>query len=150
MDIFELIQKDHREVENLFAELEGTRDSKKLQKLFNQLYRELSVHAESEELTFYPAMREYEETEKFLDEAEEEHVDVKVMIEEMKSVSLSSPEFRERLTDLKEAVQHHVEEEENEVFPKVRQCMSAEELDQLAEEFQNMRNQLEDEMIAVT
>jgi hemerythrin-like domain-containing protein len=95
-------------------------------------------------------MGEHEETEKLLDEAEREHVEVKVMIEEMKSHSLSSPNFREKLSDLKEALQQHVEEQENEVFSQVRQCMSAEELDQLEEEFQNMRNKLLEEMVAAT
>lgn len=149
MDIFELLKKDHRQVETLFAEIEGTDDSKKLQKFFNQLYKELSLHAEAEDITFYPAMREYEETEEFLEEAEEEHVEARVMLEEIKSLKPTSAEFKAKISKLKSAIQHHVEEEENEVFPTVRECMSDEELDLLASEFKKAKSKLQKEMSAV-
>lgn len=148
MQIFELLKKDHRKVEKLFSEIEETDDSKKRQKLFEQIYKELSMHAEAEELTFYAAMREYEETEALLDEAEEEHVEVKVMLEEMKSLDAASPEFAKKIITLKNAVQHHVEEEESEVFPTVEECMDDEELEQLADEFKQTKTHLQEEMLA--
>ncbi len=148
MQIFELLKKDHRKVEKLFSEIEGTAEPKKREKLFEQIYKELSMHAEAEELTFYAAMREYEETEALLDEAEEEHVEMKVMLEEMKSLDATSPDFAKKLLDLKNAVQHHVEEEESEVFPTVEDCMDEEELEQLADDFKQTKTQLQEEMLA--
>ncbi|MGE5656109.1 MAG: hemerythrin domain-containing protein [Actinomycetota bacterium] len=146
MDIFELIKKDHRQVESLFAEIESSKDAKKIAALFERLYKELNLHSEVEELTFYPSMREYEETEELLEEAEEEHVEVKTMLEEMKPFSPTSSEFKTRLASLKSAVQHHVQEEENEVFPQVQQCMSKEELSALATEFQQTKSKLQKDM----
>lgn len=146
MDIFELIKADHRKAEEIFSEIEASKSSKTLDKYFNQLYQELNLHAQVEELTFYPSMRNHEETEKFLEEAEEEHTEVKVMLEQMKSMDSSSEEFKEKLSKLKKAVQHHVQEEENEVFPKVRQCMNDKELKDLATEFQEVKNKLQQEM----
>jgi hemerythrin superfamily protein len=146
MDIFELIKTDHRKAEEIFSAIESAKSSKTLDKYFNQLYQELNLHARVEELTFYPTIRNHEGTEELLEEAEEEHTEVKVMLEQMKSMDSSSEEFKEKLSELKEAVQHHVQEEENEVFPQVRKLMSAEELKQLASEFQEVKNTLQEEM----
>jgi hemerythrin-like domain-containing protein len=76
----------------------------------------------------------------------EEHTEVKVILEQMKSMDSSSEKFKEKLSELKEAVQHHVQEEENEVFPQVRQLMSAEELKQLVTEFREVKNTIQAEM----
>ncbi|GAB4195705.1 MAG: hypothetical protein Fur006_42450 [Coleofasciculaceae cyanobacterium] len=146
MDIFELIKTDHRKVEEIFSAIESTKTSKTLDKHFNQLYKELSLHAQVEELTFYPTIRNHEGTEELLEEAEEEHTEVKVMLEQMKSMDSSSKEFKEKLSQLKEAVQHHVQEEEEEVFPQIRQMMSTEELKQLASEFQEVKSTLQEQM----
>jgi hemerythrin superfamily protein len=145
MDIFELIKIDHRKVEELFSQIEGTKDSKKLDQYFKQIYSELNLHSQVEELTFYPTMRDHEGTEELLEEAEQEHTEVKVLLEQMKSLEPGSSEFKAKIKELKEAVEHHVQEEENEVFPKVRQCMSDEELKQLAAEFQEVKNRLQHE-----
>ena len=146
MDIFELIKADHRKVEEIFSEIENTNRSKQLDKYFNQLYKDLNIHAQVEELTFYPTMRNHKATEKFLEEAEEEHTEVKVMLEQMKSMDSTSAEFPEKIKQLKKAVQHHVQEEENEIFPQVRKSMKDEELKQVATEFQEVKIKLQDEM----
>jgi hemerythrin superfamily protein len=150
MDIFELIKADHRKVEELFSQIEKSNSSKQLDQYFKQLYKELNVHAQVEELTFYPSMRNHEDTEKLVDEAEEEHTEVKVILEQMKSMDSTSAEFKEKISQLKDAVQHHVQEEENEVFPQVRQSMNEEELKQLVTEFQEVKTTLQDQMSAAS
>lgn len=146
MDVLELIKTEHRQVEKLFSEIENTDNAKKLQTLFDQLYKELTLHAEVEQLTIYPAMREYEETAELLEEAEEEHVEARVMLEEIKPLGPTSSEFKAKISQLKEAVQHHVQEEESEIFSAVRQCMSEEELKQLAQEFKQAKSKLQDDI----
>lgn len=146
MDVFELIKEAHRKVETLFTEIESTDGSKKLDQYFNQLYKELNVHAQAEELTFYPTMRDHEDLKELVNEAEEEHTEVKVMLEQIKSLDATSSEFKAKISELKDAVQHHVQEEENEVFPKVRQSVNDEELKQLATEFQEAQRKLQEEM----
>jgi hemerythrin superfamily protein len=150
MDIFELIKADHRKVEELFSQIEKTNSSKQLDQYFKQLYKELNIHAQVEELTFYPSMRNYEDTEELVDEAEEEHTEVKVMLEQMKSMDSTSAEFKQKIIQLKDAVGHHVQEEENEIFPKVRQSMSDEELKQLVTEFQEVKKTLQAQMSAAS
>ncbi|HEY9598147.1 MAG TPA: hemerythrin domain-containing protein, partial [Cyanophyceae cyanobacterium] len=105
MEIFELIKGDHRKVESLFAEMENTKSAKKLDQSFKQLCQELTIHAQVEELTFYPTMRDNKKTEKLVDEAEEEHVEVKVLLEQLKSLDSSSSEFKDKMSQLKQAVE---------------------------------------------
>ncbi len=146
--ILALIEADHRKVDQLFEEISSTKGAKKIQECFNQIYKELTLHAEAEELVFYPAMREYDETEDYIEEAEEEHDEAKVLLEEMKSLKPGDDEFQSKLQELIAAVKHHVEEEENEIFPAVREVMEDEELQQLAEEFQQSKAKLEPEVTA--
>jgi hemerythrin superfamily protein len=69
-DILSLIEAEHRQVKKLFAEAEKAKGAKLLEQ-FNQIYIALNLHARTEELVFYPAMREHEETEQYIEEAEE-------------------------------------------------------------------------------
>ncbi|MDM9584161.1 hemerythrin domain-containing protein [Nostoc sp. GT001] len=140
-DILSLIEAEHRQVEKLFAEAEKVKGAKLFEQ-FNQIYIELILHARTEELVFYPALREYEETEQYVEEAEEEHEEVSVILEEIKALKPTQPEFKEKMSELKETLEHHVEEEESEIFNAVRECMSDRELTELGQEFQETKAKL--------
>ena len=140
-DILSLIEAEHRQVEKLFAEAEKAKGAKLVEQ-FNQIYIALNLHARTEELVFYPALRDYEETEQYVEEAEEEHEEVSVILEEIKVLKPTDPEFKEKMSELKEAVEHHVEEEESEIFSAVRECMSEKELSELGQEFQEAKAKL--------
>ncbi|MBE8991098.1 hemerythrin domain-containing protein [Nostoc sp. LEGE 12450] len=140
-DILALIEAEHRQVEKLFAEVEKAK-GEKLVEQFNQIYVALILHARTEELVFYPALREYEETEQYVEEAEEEHEEVSVILEEIKALKPTDPEFKEKMSELKETFEHHTEEEESEIFNAVRECMSDKELTELGQEFQETKAKL--------
>ncbi|MDZ8227339.1 MULTISPECIES: hemerythrin domain-containing protein [unclassified Nostoc] len=140
-DILSLIEAEHRQVEKLFAGAEKAKGAKLVEQ-FNQIYIALNLHARTEEIVFYPALRDYEQTEQYVEEAEEEHEEVSVILEEIKALKPTDPEFKEKMSELKEAVEHHVEEEESEIFSAVRECMSAEELTELGQEFQETKAKL--------
>ena len=96
-------------------------------------------------------MRDHDDIKELVNEAEEEHTEVKVLLlEQMKSLDATSSEFKTKLSELKEAVGHHVQEEENEVFPKVRKSMSDEELKQLAKEFEETQSKLQKDLSVAT
>jgi hemerythrin superfamily protein len=141
-DILTLIEADHRKVDQLFEEIESSKGAKKAQDCFNQIYKELTLHAQAEELVFYPAMREYEETEEYIEEAEDEHNSVKILLEQMKALKPGDDEFKTKLHHLVESVKHHVEEEESEIFSAVREAMDDDELQQLGTEFQEAKAKL--------
>ncbi len=146
MDVLELIKADHRQVETLFSEIESTDNPHKLYECFNQLYNALNVHAEVEEQTFYPAVRDCQDAEKLVDAAQEEHDEAEQMLEALASLSPTSAEFKQKIGELKQAIQHHVQEEENEVFSKVRECMSQKEREQLGSEFEALKRKLRSEI----
>ncbi|MFB2835260.1 hemerythrin domain-containing protein [Floridanema evergladense] len=148
MNVIELIKSDHRKVESLFSEMEKAKDPKKMQKLFDEIYTELTLHAKVEELTIYPTMRNYDETHDMVEEAEEEHTEVKELLEELKSMRPSDSEFMATIEELKDAVQHHVEEEESEILPSVSDSMDEQEMKELAKEFQEAKSKLEKEISA--
>jgi len=145
MDILDLIRKDHRQIENLFSEIERTGNTQKLYGYFNQLYEEISLHTEVEEKIFYPAISNYQNTERLVDEAQKEHNEIKQMLEDIESFSPISDEFKQKLSELKQAVKHHIQEEENEVFNQVQEWMSKPEREQLGNEFEAVKSQQQSE-----
>lgn len=147
-DILSLIEADHRQVEELFAQAEKAK-GKKLQDCFKQIYKAMNLHAQAEEVVFYPAMREYEETAQYIEEAEEEHTSVKVMLEQMKAMEPGDEDFADMMMDLKDAIMHHVEEEESEIFDTIRECMDEEVLQSLGQEFQQTKTSLEADVEAL-
>ncbi len=149
MDILDLIRKDHRQVETLFKEIENTNNNQELYDRFNELYKEINLHAKVEEQTFYPAIRESGDHNQLVNEAQKEHDEAKELLEEIASLSPASTEFEQKIRQLKEAIQHHVQEEEKEVFPLVSECMSAEEREQLGREFTTSKSQLQNEISAL-
>lgn len=150
MDILELIKADHRIVESLFSEIENAEDNHKLYDSFNQLYEALNVHTEVEEQVFYPAIRNCQDTENLVEEAQKEHNEATQMLEDVSSLSPTSAEFKAKIRELKQAIQHHIQEEENEVFSQVRQCMSQEERSQLGSEFELVKSKLQTEVSVAT
>ncbi|MFB2975060.1 hemerythrin domain-containing protein [Microseira sp. BLCC-F43] len=148
MDVFELIKADHRKAEELFSAIESADDPTQRYDYFQQIYLELNLHAQTEELVLYPAMREYEETNQFVEAAEEEHVKAKELLEEIKPLDPDSSQFKSKIKKLKEAVEHHVQEEENSLLPTVSECMKKKELQQLAQEFQQTKTKLQEDMVA--
>lgn len=93
-------------------------------------------------------MQEYEETKQYIEEAEEEHNSAKILLEEMRSLEPTDPQFKTKMQQLKEAVMHHVEEEESEIFNAIRECMEDKELQELGKEFQEVKTRLEPDIEA--
>lgn len=135
MDAFELLKSDHEKVSQLFKETESATDREKRQ-LFARLKNELDVHAHIEEKVFYPALENTEEARDITLEAYEEHKVVKDLLAELSNNGTPNDEWDAKLTVLKENVEHHVEEEEGELFSKARQVLSAEEIERCGAEME--------------
>lgn len=135
MDPFQLLKKDHRLVEDLFKKIEKSDDSKK-EELFSQLKNELETHTRIEETIFYPALKKQKEAKDTILEALEEHKGAKTLLREISRLSPDDETWDAKLTVLKENIEHHVEEEEGEMFKKARGVLPKEELDDLGERMQ--------------
>ena len=132
MDAFSLLKADHENVAALFEQLESASGKQKLE-VFNQIRTELELHAHIEEKVFYPALEEPEETHDITLEAYEEHAQVKKLLRELSRARTPNDEWEAKAKVLQENVEHHVEEEENELFPKAQEVLSEEELAELGE-----------------
>jgi len=150
MDAFELLKKDHEKVSGIFEKLEPTteRALKTREELFTQLKQELDIHAQIEEQIFYPAIKEAEETHDITLEALEEHHVVKVLLAELDKLPKDDETWGAKLTVLKENVEHHVEEEEDEMFPSVKKVLSSEQIEALGERMQAAKQEQKKAMAA--
>ena len=135
MNAFELLKKDHEKVSGIFEKLEPTTEeaSQMRQELFAQLKQELDVHARIEETIFYPVLKQAAETRELTLEALEEHQEVKELLAELAALPVNDENWGETLTELKESVEHHVEEEEGEMFIKAREILSQEQIEELGQ-----------------
>ena len=117
-----LLKADHDLVKELFEKFEKARDDRRKGTLAEQICAELTVHAQIEEEIFYPAVREaFREADMdLLDEAEVEHAGAKDLIAQIEASKPGEELFDAKVTVLGEYVKHHVKEEQNEMFPKVR------------------------------
>lgn len=143
VDAIKYLESQHREVESLFKQMEelGDRAFKAREKVFGEIAHKLSHHAKIEELFFYP---EGKNVDKDLTlEAYEEHDVIKHMISKIKRTEASDETYMAKVTVLKEVVEHHVKEEENEYFPKARKEFSSEHLEELGAKLKKKFESLE-------
>ena len=136
MDAITLLKEDHQSVEKLFKDFEkaGDRAFKAKEKIVATIIEKLSVHAAIEEQAFYPAVRaEVESTGSDVLEAIEEHHIVKWELSELQGLPAEAESFNAKVTVLIENVRHHVDEEESELFPKVRGALSRTRLGEIGD-----------------
>lgn len=147
MDAIQLLKAQHREVDRLFAECDtmNREDVEARKRLSEQLFQLLTVHTRIEEDHFYPKFREAakgnsEDTEAILEALEEHHL-IKTELQEFQQLYISEERCIAKLKVLKELVQHHVQDEEQEIFPHAQRILQA-QLDVIGTELQAESDQL--------
>jgi hemerythrin superfamily protein len=143
-DAITALREDHRRVEKLFKEFEklekADADAGRKKKVVAEIVRELVEHAWIEEQVFYPTVREeVEDAEDTVLEGLEEHHIVKWTLSELERMNGDEERFDAKVTVLIESVRHHVEEEEGEMFPKVREVIKRKALLELGERMEAAR-----------
>lgn len=133
MNVFTLLKADHKKVAGILEKIDATteRGVKTREDLFTQLKTELDVHARIEETIFYPELEKADETHDITLEAFEEHRLVKQLLGELEKMDKSDETWTARFTVLKENVEHHVEEEETDMFPKARKVLTEEQAEEI-------------------
>ena len=142
MNAIEMLESQHREVDDLFQQLEETEDEAECEQLFVQLADKLAIHAKIEEMHFYPAVKAAR-TEDILMESLEEHLAIKRCLADLVDMDVDDETFEAKLKVLQEQVEHHVEEEETDLFPKVKKILSEEQLVAVAQEMTALMAELE-------
>lgn len=143
MNAIELLKSQHRAVEKLFTQIDSAKTADAKQKLFVQIADSLAVHATIEEHQFYPTVRA-KRTEDILLEALEEHVGIKRVLADLLETEAKDPTFDAKIKVLSEQVEHHVKEEETELFPKVKKILGAQELEALGQNMEAEQIEIEE------
>jgi hemerythrin-like domain-containing protein len=133
MKATEFLKRQHREVMRLFKAVENTEDRKGRKRLMAEIVSKLEVHTKIEEEIFYPAVQEIgtEKVEEMMLEAVEEHHVVDLVLAELPKVDPAAPTFEAKMTVLKELIEHHVEEEQDEIFPMAERKLGKERIAEL-------------------
>ena len=143
MSAIDLLKTQHREVEKLFEQFESAKADDQKEQLFVTIADKLAIHATIEEKIFYPEVRA-KRTEDILLESLEEHVQIKRALADLLDMECSDERFAPAMKVLKETVQHHVEEEETDLLPKVSQLFDQDTLEMLAQNMKSLEEELEE------
>ena len=143
MDIFALLQQDHQTVAALFDEIASAEDTDDREKIFGRLKEEVLRHKEAEERTFYAALSMIPELGDRIEEAMEEHVDAEELLEEIDGLDVDEEEWAATLAELKEEIEHHVAEEEGDIFAQAKEHLTEDQLKKLGKEFALEKKRLE-------
>jgi iron-sulfur cluster repair protein YtfE (RIC family) len=131
-DVIELIKHDHREVEDLFAKFSSTHDAS----VAAQICDELDRHATAEEQAVYPVFgKEVPGAERLVEEGADEHAEARQLIGRIRQTK-DAEHLDELVTELQQAIEHHVAEEESELLPKANAALDASRLDELGADFE--------------
>lgn len=147
MNAIDLLKADHEKVKGILAQLSGSTDraTKKRTDLLEKLEMEITIHTQLEEQILYPAYKEAggKEQDEMYYEAKEEHRTVdSLVLPDLKTTDPATPEFAGRLKVVKELLEHHIEEEETEMFPQAKKLLGKEKLEELGKEMEVMKASL--------
>ena len=147
MDALKLLKQDHEKVKKILSELDETGEKavKTRTTLFAKLKRELTVHEIIEEEILYPAFEEQAKLKDIVLEGYQEHHVVDLVLGEISQLSPDDEKWGAKLSVAKENVEHHIEEEEGEMFKKARQLFDFSELEQLGQRLEARKKEVEKE-----
>jgi len=139
-DAIALITKDHREMERLFEQLQSRKGDRA--DMVQQVSSMLLAHSRAEEEHVYPAIAQAAPAEKGeVHHGKEEHEQAERILRRLQAAKVDSDEFESTLTELVEAVGHHVEEEEGQILPALRNAVGSDRLEELGQAFKRGRQQ---------
>lgn len=147
MNAIDLLKADHEKVKGILSQLSESTDRalKKRVDLLDKLEMEITIHTQLEEQILYPAFKEAggKEQDEMYYEAKEEHRTVdSLVLPDLKNTDPSTPEFAGRVKVVKELLEHHIEEEETEMFPMAKKLLGKAKLDELGEQMEVMKTSL--------
>lgn len=149
MDIYERLTDDHGKQRGMAAGLAATSgNSAERKRLFEVFCEELEAHAAAEEQTFYAELIAQADGQDKARHSVAEHKEMADIVEELKNTDMSSSGWLTRFKTLKEAVEHHVDEEEKEVFPLAKTLIADARAAELAGEFDDRKRAELDELAA--
>jgi hemerythrin superfamily protein len=144
MDAFKLLKDDHDRVKSMMEEMDATteRAVKTRTEMLAKLKQELTVHETIEEEILYPTLKEFDKTHEIALEGFEEHHVVDEIMSELEATSVEDETWAAKFTVMKENLEHHIEEEEGEMFPKARQVLDDDQIEQMGDRMSARKEEL--------
>jgi hypothetical protein len=141
----ELLEDDHKKVKKLLEQGDDTTENavKTRTELFEKIKTEMEIHEAIEEEIFYPALKEHPKAKEIVLEGYEEHHVVDKILEELGETSVEDERWGAKFSVMKENIEHHIEEEEDEMFKKARDVFSKDELEDLGDRMEARKKELE-------
>ena len=141
VNAIELLERDHRRLEDLLKKVEETtpRAVKGRNELLDTITNELNAHELIEEKVLYPALKSHPEAKEIVLEGYQEHHVADLLVKELHGLARSDERWGPKLKVLKENIEHHIEEEENKMFPTGRSVLSRAELEELGARMEAMK-----------
>jgi hemerythrin superfamily protein len=141
-DIYEYLKNDHKKVSELFALFEKTQDPNVKVQIVAMIVKELLLHAETEQATFYKTLEEYELSKDAAEHGEKEHKEIEDQINELTKFKDPTKVWENKVIKLKDLVAHHVKEEEGVIFNNAKKVLSEEQAYELKEKMHYMKGQI--------
>jgi hemerythrin superfamily protein len=139
-DLVDAIVTDHREVQDVFAEIESSGDPRVRRELVEHVIVELVRHSVAEEQYLYPTARKVlPDGDEVADYEIAEHAEAEELMKSLENTDATDPKFDELVGELMEDIRHHLEEEESDLLPKPRAACDADELRELGKKFENSK-----------
>ncbi len=141
-DFFEMLKQDHQEVKDIMEEISESSDraTRTRENLFMKLKQGLVPHMKAEEQVLYPKLKAEEESKKDAMEAMEEHHVAELVFNELDKMAKDEEFWGAKASVLKDLLDHHVEEEESQVFQDIKEVIPQEEVDQLITDFKDAKS----------
>ena len=133
--IFDRLKQDHDTHRQLFEKMADAKDDAQLEKLFEQFKVEVSAHAAAEEETLYATMLSRPDLREDAQHSVSEHKEIDDFLEELADLKFNGEAWRKKFADMKKRYLHHIEEEEEEMFPDAAKELTAEEEEKLGKLF---------------
>ena len=130
--LFQLLEKDHREAEQMMKQLDSCSQNQR-EEVFIELRDELSEHMQLEEKHFYPKLKQISEMKEQVQDALEEHKESKEFLAQLEEMGTDAREWQETFSEMQQGIQHHVQDEEQKIFPQCTQFLNDRQLDEIAQ-----------------
>ncbi len=135
MNIITILKADHKEVAALLKKLLKSETAQSKESIFSKIYEALNLHARFEEKVFYPAVRKTAKTKDLVLESYVEHDMIKILLADIRKMSIKDELWKAKVTVLQEIIKHHVKEEEQELFPQAKRILDKDQLKDMGEKY---------------
>lgn len=140
MSIYAYLKEDHKKIKHLLGEIDalGPEETAERSELFNRLKATVVVHSKAEEKVFYDPLKAAAEVQEEVEHGQEEHQEAEAMLEELTSSELVGAAWFQKFQSLKEALEHHIDEEESDIFSDAKKVVNHNVAEEMEE---NMRQE---------